>query len=97
MAAHSRVHAMSQTLLHLSKSLTTPTLSSKHPSWFLFASQAGPTQRIDCLVRKQTMRKVLFQGHKDAWPVRESNQEPGTFRSLIRGSTNQAVVAVAPL
>ena len=66
---------------------TAPTMNTLF--WHLFACvcHAGPPQRADCLTPMGNKHKYLFDGHYDALPVGESNQESATFRLRTRRST----------
>ena len=44
--------------------------------------QTRLSQQVNCLVPMEIGLKCFFQGHNDEMPVRESNRESATFRSL---------------
>jgi len=58
--------------------------------------QAGPPQRVDCLVLIENGIKCLSQGHSDALPYREFNQVFATFRLLTRHLYQLSYAAAQP-
>jgi len=55
---------------------------------FAFFRQVGPPQQVDAWPQVGNSIKCLSQGHSDALPHRQSNQDFATFRLLARFSSN---------